>query len=293
MDIETAKRYWEYGLIAENKRPRTIETYLLAVDQLKEWLGNRNQVTEVDEITGWHVKHFIGDKRLETSAATAKQRWSSLSQFFGWLFDEGEITENPMANFKAPKVVEKPVPLIPSDDHLAMLASCDDSFMGRRDRAILSLLWDTGLRLSEVTGLNIDDVNLREQMLWVEEGKGGKSRGVPFTAETAAILSRYMMRRERHKASHLPNLWLGERGALGDRGISQMVSRRAHRALVGHVHVHQYRHSATDRLLSLGLSEGEVMSILGWSEGSRSMLGRYGRAGAERRAHDSYRRLVG
>lgn len=292
MDTTTLLDHWKLSLGAENKRTRTIETYASAVEQLIAYLDQQRLSRSPEAIDRTVLRGFLTQMLAKTSPATVKQRHSSLSQFFRWLVDEEVIAENPMATIRAPKVVPKDIRLISEAQFDAMVKGCDDTFEGRRDRAILMLLWDTGLRLSEITNLEVDDVNLFEKLCFVKVTKGGGSRTALFTDTTQHALSRYQIARAKHPSAAEAGLWLGKQGVLQDRGISQMIGRRSE-ALGFHAHPHQFRHSFADRWLSKGGSEGDLIRVVGWSNGSRSMLDRYGKAGQERRANDAYRRLIG
>jgi site-specific recombinase XerD len=291
MDIDLALRSWVLDLRAEKKSPRTIETYSLAVTQLDDWLVSNGRQVDVTKVTKADIREFIGHMLDTRSDATARQRFGSLSVFFTWLTDEEEIEENPMTRLRAPKVEEKPIEVV-SEKHFQILVdSCDASLTGRRDAAILWLLWDTGMRLGEISTIRMEDVSWEMDYITVS-GKTG-IRNVPFTIETARTLNRYMRFRDKSRFSDSEMLWLGERGPLTYRGISQMLTRKCEQLDLPHINPHRFRHTATDRLLSLGLNEGDTMTIMGWSPGSRSMLHRYGASQSQRRAFEAYRKVVG
>jgi site-specific recombinase XerC len=161
---------------------------LRAVQQFDAFLDD----PDVDLITTEDIRRFLDSHLTNNSDATAKQRHGSLSVFLGWLISEGEIEANPMSRVKAPKVEEKPIEVVTDRLFRQYLDTCDNSFKGRRDFAILWLLWDTGLRLGEVTGIGVSDIQWREERVYVE-GKSG-FRTVPYTAEAlrrwlASVLS--------------------------------------------------------------------------------------------------------
>jgi integrase len=153
------------------------------------------------------------------------------------------------------------------------------------------------MRLGELAGLRADDVSLDLEMVWVD-GKSGMRRA-PYTMGTARSLDRYLRARTKHRFARSPWLWIGERETkagemrLTKTGIYQMLARRSEKLGIGHINPHMFRHSAADRFITAGVQEGEVMELLGWSRGSRSMLDRYGKSVASRRAIDTYRRLIG
>lgn len=282
---------WKVTLRGENRRPATITTYTLAVHQLDTWLTANRHSTAIEAITTTMIRRFIGDVLIRASSATAKQRYSSLSQFFQWATIEDLIAVNPMVTIKPPKVIEAPIRLVTEPQLKAMLNSCDDSFTGRRDRAILTLLWETGMRLGEISSLEMDDQFFVNEFVFADT-KGGGIRKVRLSEASQAALSRYLTRRVRHPQASLTSLWLGKQGKLGPRGISQLIERRG-TALGIDTHPHAFRHSFADRFLAAGGSEGDLMRLMGWSNGSRQLLDRYGRAGQEKRADEAYRRIIG
>jgi integrase len=279
---------WVLDLRAQAKSARTIETYTLAARQLGDFLDD----PEIDEITTGDIRRFIDDHITRNSDSTANQRYGSLSVFFGWLIDEGEIEQNPMLRIKRPKVAMKPVPLVDERVFERLLDTCDSSFRGKRDRAILLLFWDCGIRRGEITSITVDDIDWHAERVRVW-GKGAKFRDVPYTARTASALNRYDRARDNHKLASEDGFWLGERGVLTGSGLYQMVTKRVLRFDLPHIYPHQFRHSLTDRLLSSGVDGGDTMTILGWGPQSRSMLDRYASIRKADRAIESYRRHIG
>lgn len=286
MELSSAFKSWKIDLRSRNLSVRTIETYKLAVVQLIDWLGDR----DVTEITPNDIRQFIGYMLDTRSAATAKQRYSSLNVLFGWLLIEGEIEVSPMSKVTKPRVTEKPVPVISERAFDLVLATCDSSFLGKRDEALLRLTWDSGIRVSELVGIRIEDVSLDLGIVWVD-GKTGE-RQVPFSLATTRGLDRYIRIRSKHRNASDPHLWLSDRGKgvfLTRSGAYRMVSRRSDIAKVGHQHPHVFRHTMAHRFLAAGMAEGSVMQIGGWSD--RKMLDRYGRSARSQRAIEDFRRL--
>ncbi|MEE8407540.1 MAG: site-specific integrase, partial [Acidimicrobiia bacterium] len=162
LPIETLLDSFELHLRAKNRSPKTIHSYRLAVDQLLEYLESEGRPTEADEIAKSDIQAFLAHFLATRASATARQRYASLKQFFKWAAIEGEIPADPMAAIEAPRVIEKPVPVFTVDQLRVLIKSCQSaSFEGRRDEAIVRLFADTGVRLGEMAGLSVGDVDLQ------------------------------------------------------------------------------------------------------------------------------------
>jgi site-specific recombinase XerD len=292
MELAQARKSWRIALRSSHRSDRTLEVYLLALDQLIEWLTDEGHSMEVTEITPNDIRLFIGYMLDTRSPATAKQRYSSLAVFFKWLLVEEAIESDPMEKVDKPKVRERQIDVVTESQFKALLGTCDGKFLGRRDEAIIRLLWDTGLRVSELTGLTIWDVSLDRELALVD-GKTGE-REAPFTKSTTWAIDRWNRIRSKHRNAHLDAMWLSDRGqgtTFTRSGVYRMLASRSTKAKIISINPHQFRHACADRLLSAGMNEGSVMDVMGWSD--RSMLDRYGRSVRHKRAIEDYRRLVG
>lgn len=290
--VRTYLRSWERSLRAQNKQPSTIRAYLLAARQLVDFLDARGMPGDVDKITREHVEAFIEDVLACRTPATAAQRYGSLRHLWRWLIEEGEIERSPMERMHPPKVPEQPPPILRLDELKALLRTCSSrSFEDRRDEAIIRLFVDTGMRMSELVGLKVDEVDFDLDVAVVED-KGGRWRSCPFGAKTGLALDRYARVRSRHPRSQLRWFWLGSQGRFTESGVAQMLRRRGVEAGIGPVNAHRFRHTFAHRWLSEGGTETGLMHVAGWAKGSRSMLGRYGASAASERAKQEHRRLA-
>jgi site-specific recombinase XerD len=164
------------SLLAQNKSPRTIQTYGEALGQFGTFVAVSGMPDSVSGLRREHVEAFVADLLSRFKPATASNRYRALRSFFAWCIEEGEITRSPMERMQLPVVPEDPPTILTEDDLKRLLKACDGkTFYDRRDAAVIWLFLDTGMRLAELTNLTLTDLDL-EVNVAVVIGKGARPR---------------------------------------------------------------------------------------------------------------------
>ena len=286
---------WQLALRAERKSPRTIEGYVDNLDLFDRWLRAKGYSNAVESITADEVREWMTGltdrKGNPARPSTVQTRYKGLRVFFAWAIGEGLVDSSPMANIKPPTLDQPEIPLLSDEQLSAILKVCEGKgFDERRDSAIVRLFLDTGMRLSELTNLTLDNVDLFGANAAAHViGKGSKARACPIGSRTAKALDAYLRVRDAHPFAHSPRLWLGARGPLTDAGVRILLRRRGQQAGVPGLHAHQFRHTAAHDWLANDGQEGELMRLMGWK--ARQMVDRYGSSAASERAAEAHKRM--
>src|SRR3954451_12502990 len=169
---ELLLRSFARSLRARNRSPRTVQAYLESAQLLLEYSGGR----DLDSLTRADIEDFLADQLSRHRATTAAGRYRNLQQFYRWAVEEQLVEVSPMAGLRPPTVPETPVPILDETTIGRLLGTMTGrAFEDRRDTAIVRLFLDTGMRLSEVAGLSLSDVDLDTDVALVL-GKGRRPR---------------------------------------------------------------------------------------------------------------------
>jgi integrase/recombinase XerD len=269
--------------------PNTIRIYRGAIQSFLDWCAEQQQPAELTKPTV--IAWLDSQAQAGRQPATIRLRLTAIKSFSKWLAAEEGFDADPITAVEPPRLDQRAVPHLTDAELTRLLKACDGTdIRDKRDRAILVLLAETGLRAAELLALDVTDIDLDGCVLLVRRGKGGKGRRVRFSAGAAAAVDRYL--RARHRAVLRPSggpLWVTSRGRLSYTGLVDTLKGRAAAVGVVGFHVHRLRHTAAVRWLRSGGSEVGLMAQAGWA--SHSMVGRYVKTASEELAAAEFDRL--
>ncbi len=260
---EYIKKFLNYLKYEKNSSEHTIKNYGMDLSQFLEYTDKK----KIDEITPLDIRGFIvllsekGEKKTSIS-----RKISALRSFFKYLLKERIIKSNPAESVPLPKL-DKPLPkfltITEVNELLEEKEKDKDNFTKIRDDAILELLYATGIRISELVSLNLEDINFKEQLIRVK-GKGKKERIVPFGDIAKKKVKEYIRNREekRPKTSAVFINRFGKR--LSQRYIQMMLKKHLLlKGLTKDITPHSLRHSFATHLLSMGADLRTIQELLG------------------------------
>ena len=217
------------------------------------------------DVDSQHVRMFAAAEfRRGASARTIQRRLSALRSFFNYLIRESALSANPAAEVQAPKAKKRLPETIDVDQMARLLSFRTDETLDVRDKAMMELFYSSGLRLSELVGLDVHAVDLADRTVRVI-GKGQKSRIVPVGSHAVSAISRWLKERVAIADVAESALFVGQSGGrLGPRTIQRRIATWAKRQGLGvHVHPHMFRHSFATHLLESSQDLRGVQELLG------------------------------
>jgi integrase/recombinase XerC len=191
--------------------------------------------------------------------------YRALKTFLYWWEDEVELDgwSNPIRKVKPPKIPVAPMEPVPLDDIKAMLKTCDKSFTGLRDKAILLALLDTGARAQEFLGIRLGDINQVSGEIIIQHAKGGKYR-IVFLGKAARKAMRAYIRR---RSSHCDALWVSLEGELLTYwGLREIIRRRSKSAKVVTPSLHSFRRAFAINMLRAGVDVFSLQKLMGHAD---------------------------
>lgn len=249
--------------------PHTLAAYARDLRDFAAW-AERARVGNLDAVTRTLLRRYVA-YLVERGYArrSVARKMSAVRSMFEWATRLGFVSANPAVGLGTPKL-DRPLPKVLRPSEAARLCElpAEDDAVGRRDRALIELAYGSGLRVGELCGLDVADVDPRRGVLFVT-GKGRKERRVPVGEPAGRALAGYLEARgdlaARARSGTSTNaLFLNTRGGrMGPRSVRAMLARRQRGAGIAPVSPHVLRHSFATHLLDGGADLRTVQELLG------------------------------
>ena len=259
-------KFLDFLKYEKNASPHTISGYRRDLLQFKNYLKNKNLNWEqADNIVIRGFLAILYEKKVKKS--TSGRKLAAIRSFYKFCVQRKWMADNPANIVSTPKQ-EKTVPSFLTEEEMAEFLDfpCSGKVLDLRDKAMLELLYASGIRVSELVGLNLEDLNYDERLIRVK-GKGKKERMIPFGKNAEESLQIYISRRMMINKGKIDEeaLFLNYRGQrLSTRSVERTVDFYIQRSAVRRkISPHSLRHSFASHLLSRGADLRVIQELLG------------------------------
>ncbi len=267
--LKRIREYLDYLQYQKNYSALTIESYHREIEQFMEFLLSEG-IDDFNKVEYAFLRGYLMHlHHLNLSASTINHKLTSLRSFYRFLQKEEYIKDNPFLLIESLKTPQKNPDFLYIDEMIALLDSIDvNTSLGRRNKAMLELMYASGLRCSEVVSLTLKQVDFHNQILLVH-GKGNKDRYVPFHEYAGECLKTYVLE-DRPVLMAVQNqnhdfVFVNKNGGkMTNRGIENIVDRIVQKYdSTKKIHPHTFRHSFATHLLERGVDLRTVQELLG------------------------------
>ncbi|MCX7724697.1 MAG: tyrosine recombinase XerC [Thermodesulfovibrio sp.] len=268
-------KFLNYLRVQKGDSPHTFRAYKKDLEEFFEFA--KVEPEKVDPIV---IRGFISEQILKgKSKTTVARKLSTLRSFFSYLYSEGLIKNNPARVVSSLKIKRNIPRFLTVDDAFRLVeAPSEESFTVQRDRAILELFYSSGIRVSELCGLNIEDLDLKQGLIKVK-GKGKKERIVPLGKKAKEALKKYLairhlVRIKKKISLDDTPLFINNRGKrISDRQVRRIVEKYAKIiGVVEKVTPHTIRHTFATHLLMEGADLRVIQELLGHTSLSTTQI---------------------
>ncbi len=265
---EIQRAFIDFLSVEKGLSPNTVRSYCLDLKKIFLFF-RKEKISWLKAGEDDLVKFIHHQSRADLSSRSIARLISTIKAFYRFLILDGVLTKSPAADLSAPKLwLDLPKFLTEGEVKRLLDQPDEKTIRGLRDKAMLELLYATGLRVSELTGLNLKDLNLEQGYVFCR-GKGGKERIVPFGRSARDVLERYLQKsRPKLSKKENPFLFLSTRGTSFTRqGFWKILKKHGCKAGLGKkISPHVLRHSFATHLLERGADLRSVQLMLGHSQ---------------------------
>ena len=266
--------FLDYLQFERRYSPHTWENYQRDLLQFSQWLTKHSDVKSLNEVAEFSVRQWISQMHREGLKSRSLQRkLSSLRSYYQYQIKHKHITLNPAIDVRAPRD-SKPLPKTLDLEQVTQLLNIEgDDFISVRDKAIIELFYSSGLRLAELAGLQLADIDLEAALVTVT-GKGNKTRVIPIGSKAIEALRSWLVHRALANRKQVDGLFLSRQGStISHRNIQLRMNHwQKKQGITQSIHPHKLRHSFASHLLQSSGDLRAVQEFLGHSDISSTQV---------------------
>jgi len=266
--------YFTQLTVEKRASPHTVQNYQRDIKQFVQYCTEK-AIAQWLDVTQSDVRGHIANRHRQGIASKSLQReLSAIRSFYNYQLKNGLVANNPAKPVRAPKQARRLPKILDVDQINGLLDAGTDSVLEIRDLAMFELFYSSGLRLSELTALNLTDVDLSDQTLIVRLGKGGKSRLLPIGSKAISALQKWLAVRGNMAPVGESAVFTSNRGSrLSQRSVEARLTLWCKKkGLDEHVYPHMLRHSFASHLLESSQDLRAVQDLLGHSNISTTQI---------------------
>lgn len=264
------EQYLDYLKYEKNCSPHTLRNYSIDLKQFLSYL-KKEGIGDIQAVSHRKIRGFIGIRhRQGNENSSIGRKLATIRSFFSFLSRQGILKQNPARLVHAPKTPKHLFVSLTIDEIMALLGDIypKDKY-GIRDRAILETFYGTGVRVSELSGMNVSNLDLKEEFVLVR-GKGRKEREVPIPGKSAQAIGSYLAIRKQFQPQE-EALFLSDKGPIKTHG-TRLSTRSIHRLIKKYTRLaevyknvspHTLRHAYATHLLDMGADLRDIQELLG------------------------------
>ena len=250
------------GFLQREKRysPHTLTGYRRDPRNLHDWL-QQQKIAQWNEVTHKQIRRFIARRHaLGIQGRSLQRQLSAIRAFYRYMQRTGKATTNPAEDIPTPKQAQRLPKSLDIESLERLLNIPGDEPLTLRDRAIMELLYSSGLRLAEIAALNLADLDLQGGLVDIKKGKGSKQRLVPVGTKAKEAIQAWLKARVLLLKQEESSVFISQRGSrLSHRAIQQRLTHWAKKqGLDQHVYPHRLRHAFASHLLE---SSGDIRAV--------------------------------
>ncbi len=261
-NIEAFLEYLEYE---KKYSENTVEAYRRDLEEFETYTKEKGRGYKSYDYTAV-TDYMIHLSESGMKAGSVNRHLSSIRSFYAFLLKQGEVESSPFNLVRGPKKEKKLPNYLQYEEFLDLIEACDETNLGIRNRMILELLFASGVRVSELVGIKIADIDFKNREIRIF-GKGKKMRIVYFNKTCQEVMSKYVCeaRQEILKGKKCDYLFVNHLGGqLTRRGVADILEKLIMKSSIKHkISPHTLRHTFATLLLNEGMDIREVQELLG------------------------------